>query len=158
MWRIFIFITGNYIDKVLQLCCCLPYGSPQWTINKGGKKVDWEPPFSQIELLKFCDLNNWVFKFPHLEGWEPDWVGGAVWPVSRRRGWAVMATGGLSTRCYGPSRPLWWSNTIWREPGDTYGWGSVLLLGYSTLTNFHSSGGSWWSNTIKHGSCLALLI
>ena len=31
---------------------------------------DQEPPFSQIEVLEFCKLNNWVFDFPPPEGWE----------------------------------------------------------------------------------------
>ena len=31
-----------------------------------------EPPFSQIEVLKICKLNDWVFDFPPPEGWEPD--------------------------------------------------------------------------------------
>jgi len=35
-------------------------------------KGDQEPPFSQIEVLKFCKLNDWVFDFPPPEGWEPD--------------------------------------------------------------------------------------
>jgi len=25
---------------------------------------DWEPPFSQIEVLEFCKLNDWIFDFP----------------------------------------------------------------------------------------------
>jgi len=31
---------------------------------------DQEPPFSQIEVLEFCKLNDWVFDFP------PPWKGG----------------------------------------------------------------------------------
>jgi len=32
---------------------------------------DREPPFSQIEVLEFCSLNDWVFDFPPPEGWDP---------------------------------------------------------------------------------------
>jgi len=52
---------------------------------------DWEPPFSQMEVLEFCKLNDWVFAFPPLmDGNQIEWV---VWccllvgDTSRPMGW-----------------------------------------------------------------------
>jgi len=117
---------------------------------------DWEPPFSPIEIHEFCKVNNWVFAFPPPNGWDPECV--CVWG-----GWhcllvgdlAVCVGGGfdcvcrrglwLSTRSYGPHRPLWWidaSQLCWETLMDG-GWGHVsyVWLGYPCL------GGVCWQGT-----------
>ena len=122
------------------LCVCL----------RVTQEEDHEPPFSQVEVLEFCQLNYWVFDFPPLEGWEPDWAGCMVWPASRRMGRGVLGVSGLSTGCYGPLCVFMVNQHHLVQAGRHLWLGVCLLLGLSTLSNFRFGRSLWWNDTIEN--------